>query len=443
MMNNTRKFALAAVPAVAIVLAVAGCSASGGDKKVTAECPDGEVTLSVLRAENNSPSDEQLDAYTAENACVQFEVSEVPFGQLAEKIAVTAPSNNAPDIIGFDSPDTQSYASQGLLLPLDEYLPDGWMDDVASATLAENSWDGKVYSPGMQQDALALYYNKTMTDAANITVPQTLDEAWTWDEALEAFKACQQGSGDNTTVYGLAPSRLGNGTPGFAYRDLLFARSAGDPEADENSAEYKTYWALSRDGKTTDGWLNTPEAVEATTWYQNLFNGPDAVTSKTGLPNALIDGKACFDIEVGSMIGTLTEADPDFEWAVSPLPYFTTPIVHTGAVTVGVSARSKHQEEAAKAVVAMSTGEQLTTFSRDNLRIPVLKSSVDEIDFLQEYPYSILVQEIQEWGQPRPPSPSFTQYNQFVTEALRDVAYGSDVKTALDKAVSQIDPFLK
>ncbi|MBY6062215.1 extracellular solute-binding protein [Microbacterium esteraromaticum] len=440
---NRKLKSLTVVGATSVIALVAsGCSAGTDSGPATAECPDGVVTLSVLRAENSSPTDAQLEAVQATSTCVEFDVSEVPFGQLAEKIAVTASSSNAPDIIGYDSPDTQSYASQGLLLPLDTYLPEGWYEDVAEATLAENSWEGNVYSPGMQQDALALYYNKDMTDSAGIEVPSTLEDAWTWPEALEAFKTCQQGAGEDITVFGLAPSRLGNGTPGFAYRDLLFARSAGDPDADEDSSAYKTYWALAPDGSSTDGWLNTPEAIEADLWYQALFNGPEAVTSKTGLPNALIDGKACFDIEVGSMIGTLTKADPDFEWAVSPLPYFETPIVHTGAVTVGVSARTAHPDVAAEAVVAMSTGDLLTEFSRENLRVPVLKSSVAEIDFLNEYPYTILVGEIQEWGQPRPPSPSFTQYNQYVTEALRDIAYGSDVEDSLNKAVEQIDPLL-
>ncbi len=441
-MRNVRTIVLGAAVATAIVLSMSACSASD-DAPVTAECPDGLVTLSVLRAENSVPTDDQLDAYRETNECIDFDVTEVPFGQLAEKIAVTAPSANAPDIVGYDSPETQSYASQGLLLPLDDYLPDGWEEDVNDATLAENSWEGEVYSPGMQQDALALYYNKDLTEAAGIEVPKTLDDAWTWDEALEAFQACQQGSGDDVDVYGLAPSRLGNGTPGFAYRDLLFARSAGDPDADESSSSYKTYWALSTDGETADGWLNSPEAVSATTWYQDLFSGPDAVTSKTGLPNALIDGKACFDLEIVAMLGTIDEADVDFEWGVSPLPYFETPIVHTGAVTPGVSAGSQHPDEAAEAVVAMSTGELLTEWAGDEQRIPVLQSSVEQIDYLNEYPYSILAEEIQQWGQPRPPSPSFTQYNQFVTDALRDIAYGSDVQESLDKAVSQIEPVLK
>ncbi|MDR5700439.1 ABC transporter substrate-binding protein [Agromyces aerolatus] len=435
-------FAMAAVAG----LTLAGCAASdGGAGKgpATAECPDGVTTLTVLRAQNTFPLDSQLEDYQATNECVEFDVTEVPFGQLADKISVLASAKSMPDIVGYDGPNTQAYASQGLLLPLDEYLPEGWHDDVIPATLTENSWDGKVYSPGLQQDALALYYNKTMTDAAGITVPDTIEDAWTWPEALEAFQACQQGSGTDITVFGLAPSRLGNGTPGAIYRDLLFQRSMGDPDAPEDSDEYKTFWALSPDGKEVDGWLNTPEAVEATTFYQNLFQGENQVTSKDPIPNALIDGKACFDLEVASMITMLEDAEVDFEWAVAPMPYFNTPIVHTGAVTLGVGATAPNPEVAAEAVVAMSTGELLTKMATENRRIPVLTSSIAEIPALSEAPYRVLVDEIQEWGQPRPLTPAFTQYAQFVTDGLRDIAYGSDPAEMLDRAAQQITPVLR
>jgi fructooligosaccharide transport system substrate-binding protein len=424
------------------VLSLAGCSSSSDGPK-TAECPNGVVTLSVLRAQGNSPTDEQLAAYTKSNQCVKFSVSEVPFGNLAQKIAVLAPSSNPPDIIGYDAPQTASYASQGFLLPFDQYLPSSYKKDVTSATLAENSYKGKVYSPGNEQDTLSLYFNKKLTDAAGITPPTTLETAWTWPEARDAMLKCQavNSKASGSTVYGLAPSRLGDGTPGFSYRDELFLRSEGNPKAAPSSSSYKTFWALSKDGKTADGWLNTPEAVKGATFYQSLFQGPDAVTSKTGLPNALINGKACFDLEVSSNAETLKKANVDF--GISPTPYFVTPIVHTGAVTMGVAARSKHQAAAAKAVIGMDSGAQYKEWTEKNIRIPVLTSIIDEEPALKQFPLSVPVQEIEQWGQPRPPTPQYSAYDLYVTEALKNIAYGGDPKKSLDDAVQKIDKVLK
>lgn len=440
---RTKKVLVTTV-AGAAALSLAACGSSGSEERgpATDACPDGVLTLSVLRAEASLPTDEQIQRYQQDNECVEFDVSEVPFGQLAEKISVTAASSNPPDVLGFDGPNTQSYASQGLLLPLDEYLPDGWTEDVLPATLDEHTWDGQVYSPGVQQDTLALFYNKDMTDAAGIQVPQTLDEAWTWPEARAAFEACQASQGGSGSVWGLAPSRLGDGTPGFAYRDLLFLRSAGDPEAPEDSSLYKTYYALSEDGTEVEGWLNTPEAAEAATFYQELFNGPNPVTPNTGIPNAMIDEKACFDIETTQLVSFLTEADVQFNWGVSPMPYFTTPIVHTGAVTPGVSSRTEHPAEAADFVMSIATGDALAEYAEANVRLPVLKSVAAEVPVLQEPPYTLFTEEVEQWGHPRPPSPQFTQYNQYVTDALRDIAYGSDPQQSLDEAAAAIQPLL-
>jgi fructooligosaccharide transport system substrate-binding protein len=427
---------------VVAMLALAGCSASSGTSKATADCPSGVTTLTVLRAQNNSPTDEQLDTYKESNKCVTFNVDEVPFGNLAAKIAVLAPSSNPPDIIGYDAPNTASYASQGFLLPLDKYLPSGWKTDVTSATLTESTYKGKVYTPGNEQDTLSLYFNKKLTDAAGITPPTTLDTAWTWPEASAAMQKCQTVStaAAGSTVYGLAPSRLGDGTPGASYRDELFLRSMGDPKAAKSSSSYKTFYALSADGKTVDGWLNTPEAIKGATFYQNMFEGPDAVTSKTGLPGALINGKACFDLEVSSNAGTLTKAGIDF--GMSPTPYFVTPIVHTGAVTMGVTARSKHAEVAAKALIGMDTGAGYLQWIKKNLRIPVLTSTTAQVPELAEFPLSIPVEEIAKWGQPRPPSVHFSAYDLYVTTALKNIAYGTDPKTALNQAVTQIDAII-
>jgi fructooligosaccharide transport system substrate-binding protein len=426
------------------VTVLAACSAEGGGRgEATDDCPDGTVELTVLRATDNVPSDEQLAAYTdSVDGCVTFDVTEVPFGQLADKISILAPSSNAPDILGYDSPDTSDFASQGILLELDEYLPDGWKDDVLPATLDEFTYDEQVYSMGVQQDALTLFYNKTMTDAAGISVPTALEDAWTWEEAREAFLSCQVGEPGNADVYGLAPSRIGDGTPGAMYRDLLFLRSAGDPEAPEDSSAYKTFYALSPDGTEAEGWLNTPEAVEAATFYQSLFQGPEAVTSKTGRPNAFIDGKACFDLEVNEIIQNVEDANVDFEWGIAPMPYFTTPIVHTGAITIGAGAKSKEPEAAAEAVVAMSSGALVEEYNQEAFRMPTLTSVYDALPEFHEVPYDLIRDELLEWGQPRPPTPYFSQYNQIVTDALRDIAYGGDPKSKLDAAASQLESVL-
>ena len=320
----------------------------------------------MLIAEGNPPPPYIVDAWQKKNPCIKIETSEVPFSQLADKISVLSASAEPPDIIGYDGPDTQTYASLGVLLPLDKYISADLKADILPATLTEHSYNGHIYSPGLEQVTLGMFYNVDMTDKAGIHPPQTLDAAWTWAQAIEAFKKCQQGPPGNATVWGLGPTRFGNGQPGFVYRDLLFQRSAGDPKADKASSLYKTFWALAPDGKTADGWLNTPEAIDALKIYQSLYNSL-GLAPKAGIPNAFIDGKACFYTDTSYLVGTLKQTPPSFRWAVTPFPYFKTPVVHTGSTTIGVSAKSKHPDEAAKFVIDVSTGDYALQYAR-NLR---------------------------------------------------------------------------
>lgn len=416
------------------------CSSSDPESPIaTEECPQGEITLRGISSNAGFPEQWQIDAYTADNPCVTIDIQRVPFDQLAETIALQATSANPPDLIGYDGPWTQNLASQGVLAPLDDYLPEGWADDVVPATLAEHSWNGQVYSAGTQQDALMLYYNRDMVEAAGIEVPQSLEDAWTWDEAHAAFQACQQGPASNPTVWGLASSRWGTGA---IYPSLVFLRSMGDPEADPSSSAYRTFWGISDDGTTVDGYLNTPEAIAGAEWYQSLFNGDTAVSPKTAIPNSFIDQTACFEMEIVSNISIMEDAGVDFEWGVAPLPYFVTPIVHTGSIALGVSARSQNLEAASEFAVAINTGDYLTEFATARERIPVLNSSIAAIPELNEYPKSIPVQQIQQWGHPRPPTPHFVAYGEYVGDALADIAFGSDAQTRLDELVGQIDAIL-
>jgi fructooligosaccharide transport system substrate-binding protein len=407
----------------------------------TAECPQGVLTLTLLKPQNNPPTPATISAWEAANKCMKIELNEVPFGQLADKISVLASANAPPDVIMYDGPNTQTYAASGILLPLDKYFPAGLKDDMDPATLAEHSYEGKIYSPGTQQTTLALFYNADMLTPLGITPPQDLDHAWTWNQALDAMKKCQKGEGENVSVWGLAPSRFGAGTPGFVYRDMLFMRSYGDPKAPADSSLYKTYWGLSRDGKTAQGWINTPEFIAGAKFFSDMFN-VDKITPKAGIPNAFQDGKACFTIDTSYFIGGLVANDPGFKWGVTPLPYAHSPIVHTGSITLGVTAKSTNPDEAAKFVVDVSTGKIAEDYNKASRSLPVMKSIAADMPELKVYPLSIFEEELRQWGEPRPPSPHFAQYDKIVSDALRDIAYGADPKTRLDSAARALQPIL-
>jgi len=425
-----------AIAGAAVLVAIAGCS-SGAPEPSKPGC-DAVVTLNLLRAEGAPPAQTVLDSWAKSHPCTEIKVSEVPFGQLADKINVIAGSPSAPDLYTYDGPNTATYAINGVIASMEDSIDQATRDDMSPATLREHTFDGKLYSPGVRQSAVALIYNKDMLDALGISPPSTLDTAWTWDEAIAAMQKCQQGPAGDATVWGLAPTQSGNGTPGPSYVSMNFVRSAGDPTAPATSSAYKAFYGLDPDGYTIDGWLNGPESVAGAQLYQDIFNRY-GISPKAGIPNAFADGKACFDIQQPSFIQDLLAPDAPFVTGITPLPYITTPITQTGSLTLGVGARSKHPVEAAEFVNFVGSAAEQLRNSQSDASLPVRESVFGDLPQYDAYPLAIFKDELEQWGQPRPPGINAALYDFVVTSAMRDIAYGADVQERLDKAVQEFE----
>jgi fructooligosaccharide transport system substrate-binding protein len=432
--------ALGAAACVALALTAAACSSSGSSSATgaSAACPNGVTTLTVLRGQSDDPTNAQLDAYEATNKCVKFSVTELAFNQYLAKLPLELASSTPPDIYDVDSPTVAAYESKGVLAPLDQYLPSNWSTDLDPADLEETRISGKVYAIPMAQVGLALFYNKKLTDAAHITVPTTLATAWTWPQAKAAMLKCQQVAGG--AVQGLAPNLFAASVSNNSYRDLGFLRSAGNPKASPASSAYKTFAGISADQKSVEGYVNSPEDIQAATFYQDLFNGPTKVSSATIVQNSFVDGDACFDIDLAGVIGPFSALK--FPAGVSPVPYFTTPIIHTGTIDIGVSTNSKHKAIAAKAVVAMATGKLALQTAKAQQAIWPLKSITDQSPWVKAQPDALTLQELLAWGKPRPINAHYDQYDLYMGTALHDIMDGTSPTTALNNAASQIDAVL-
>lgn len=104
------------------------------------------------------------------------------------------------------------YASQGALLPLDD-----WYDaaDSGASTLNEQAVatgivDGERYGAPLSFTPLAMFYNKALFDAAGVAVPTTWDE---WVAAAKELTVDDDGDG-TPEQYGLAladHATVGNG----------------------------------------------------------------------------------------------------------------------------------------------------------------------------------------------------------------------------------------
>jgi multiple sugar transport system substrate-binding protein len=121
------------------------------------------------------------------NMTVAYEVT--PDGYTEKLLASTA-AGDPPHLAYYHESVFASFASQGAMLPLDDYLAqmpliDGNDKYGMDIVKRNNTWQGKWYTLPFGLAFLFTAYNKTMFEQANIPVPK---EGWTWDDFQSAMQ---------------------------------------------------------------------------------------------------------------------------------------------------------------------------------------------------------------------------------------------------------------
>ena len=119
---------------------------------------------------------ELIKAFEAKNPNVKIKKQQVPFREYVDKTTIRFAGNNPPDIVHLPTRNYLSFASQGWLAPLDEYLA---QTDVKATYMKLNDemlYNGKYYGVLMMGYGMMFYYNDKMLADAKVAVPKTSDE---------------------------------------------------------------------------------------------------------------------------------------------------------------------------------------------------------------------------------------------------------------------------
>lgn len=345
-----------------------------------------------------------------------------------DKINVAAASGTLPDIISMDAPLVAEYAYKGVIVPLDKYYTEKNLDDFLDGTRGWMTWDGHVWVAPHHDSTVAVYYNQEIFDQAGITAPRTVDKAWTWDELLDvAKKMTKDIDGDGKTdIWALT---------GFGWG---FYMNEADTFADlpwiwQNNGE-----VLSPNGTTTDGYLNGPAAVEALQIFTDFFRKYKVVPLER-IAEGFETGKVAMEYATAGSMPRLERSYPDLKWGVMPVPYRKRKAVANGAWGLSITSQSKHPGEAAR-VVDWYTGVQgAQVWHALSHNLSPRKSMFAVFPDIEEYPVSVFAEQLRKISRPRPLTPAYSTLTTFLIKAFADAARGEDPKTALNKAVKEID----
>ena len=304
--------------------------------------------------------------------------------------------------------------------------------DWLEAALEAGTYDGQLLSAPVSTSTQVLFYNEALFNRAGVTPPGP-DERWTWEKIAEvAPQLTFDENGDGTPdVWGFNWEQTNR-----IYQLQPLPVSLGGQ-------------AIGDDGMTVDGVINSPEWVEAFTYYQDMFTTLGAAPQSDAVTPVDLFRSGNLAMMVGGPwnIRNLTTEPLDFEWGVSRHPYFAEGdiAIPTGSWHVGVSANSDQPEAAKRFVHWISTSQGAETWWREGsgdfpAQQSVLALFANEAEF-NDPPLSYLrtaADEASANAVPRPVTVGYLEYEQILQNAFADIRNGSDVKASLDTAVSRI-----
>lgn len=246
------------------------------------------------------PNDAVIAAFHAAQDDVRVEVQHAPWGSYFDRLQTQMAGGTAPDVMFLNN--IPSYASRGVLYPLDELIARDGFDTSTyhPGLLAVFSYDGDVYGFARDNDTNVLYYNADLFDEAGLAYPNA---DWNWNDIRAAALELTVRDDRNRAVqYGLALEK--NRYPQWIYQNggILF----DDPL------------------NPTSFHMDSPEAIEAIEFIADMILEDGSVPSfdamaQLGSTTELFStGRVAMVMTNAARMPTFAEAD--FAWDVAPLP---------------------------------------------------------------------------------------------------------------------------
>ena len=162
------KIAGAAVATVGM-LAVAGCSGSGGGDATDS----GDVTIEFAQWwEPELPEGavrELLDQFEEENPGITVELVSGPYASTKEQLFAGAASGTMPDVVGLDGAWVNDFASQGVIADLTALMAEADFDD--SELASQIQVDGATYMIPVVNFVYPLFTNDDLLAQAGVSAP--------------------------------------------------------------------------------------------------------------------------------------------------------------------------------------------------------------------------------------------------------------------------------
>jgi multiple sugar transport system substrate-binding protein len=389
-----------------------------------------EETVSVWFHSGKGEERQALDAQVADfneaNAGdVQIELFNLPEGSYNEQVQAGALAGDLPCLLDFDGPFVYNYAWSGYLMPLDSYVSADMKADFLPSIIEQGMYAGKLYSLGTFDSGLGIWGNKAYLEKAGVRIPTGIDDAWDQAEFMDALEKLQA---LDEVEYAL-DMKLNYEGEWYTYAFSPILQSFGADLIDR-----ETY-------QSAEGVLNGPEAVEAMTFFQNLFTKGYANPNPAG-DDDFYGRKIAALSFVGHWMWAPHNEGLGDDLILLPMPNFGgKAVTGMGSWNWGLTSSCPSPDAAWKVLDYLVSPDEILRMTNANGAVPARNSAIAKSELYAEGgALNVFVKQLQGGvAVARPATPAYPVITQAFTEAAMNIITGADVKEELDKAVKKID----
>jgi len=337
-----------------------------------------------------------LEDFSAEYPNIEVEILPNPGGDWHTRILTLIAAGELPDVYMVDSSFIPLYVESGGLMNLREFIEDPEIGfdpgEVFYQGVYENGfYQGDPYVLAKDYSTVAVYANLSLFEAAGIELPQ---DGYTYDDLLDiALQLTVDANGNNATSPDFDPENIvqyGMDHRGDWWRSFQSVIYSFGSET------------ISADGTTLDGYINSPESIAALQWMHDAVHVHHVAPTAnwiTALPGGVmplfLEDEIAMVFGMGPWYLGMLEEQPDFEYAILPMPTGPTGIKETAVCWAGfgMSPTTEHPEEAWLLLRALGTeigqrhyGEHalssMPSIMEDKLEHPFWGTFISEADYL-------------------------------------------------------------
>lgn len=391
-----------------------GADASGGAGE-SAEASGGtgaELSgeLTVWGMGNEGAKMEVLaDAFMEQNPGVTVSVTPIDWGQAVTRLQTAIAGGETPDVSQMGTDMMGQFAETGALEPVPA--------DIDPGQYFESAWNtgvvgGTAYSVPWYVETRLLYYRTDIAEKAGITeAPQT------WEDLKAMAQAMQQQGG---AEYGLSL-----GTKNWQ-EFLPFLWSNGGDVMNEN-------------GEFT---LNTPEAVEALTFYDSFFEeglSPNQVPEGFDITPAFVAGTHPMFFSGPWHLGLIEEAggaDIEGKWAIAPMPQKESATSFVGGSNLVVFNESDNKDAAWAFVNFLSEPETQVTWYEEATVLPAVQEGWEDPALAEDENLAIFGEQLQD-TKAQPAISTWSEVGEALNASLERLTTGDADPQAIAEEMQQ------